>query len=191
MAGPLIPLILGAGARILGGQAARAAAAQGARAAAGQGARASASQGGKAVTRTAGRRTATTPKWASSGKKPRLTPTAKKNRVQTTRVRNKAPNAGKNSKNKTAYGTKGELRQDAMRQQLRESASYKRGQAIKQARAAKRKKRVTSLKTQAGITGASAVTYEAAKYKINQGSKIPTTTPIRPINWDPNRKRKK
>lgn len=201
MAGPLIPLIIGAGARILGGQAARAAASQGVRAAAGQGARASASQGGKAATRTAGRRTATTPKWASSGKKPRLSPGAKKNRAQTARVRSKAPNAGKGSKNKATYGTAGELRQEAMRQQLRQSASVRRGQAIRQAKAAKRTKRVKSLRAQAGITGGSAVAYEAGRLAVGRKPAPPkTSTPMRvkrknapvgyEVNYDPNRKKR-
>lgn len=202
MAGPLIPLILGAGARILGGQAARAAAAQAARTSASQGARTAvkktAKSAAKKTTRT--RTTKTT-----TAKKPTTKKTASKKTTATTRKptqyidkKSGQPRTpGMRTANKPPKWAQGRWNKgDSVvitRQTAKEKMQHQRLQSMLSQRKTSRSKRMNALRTQAGITGSSAVAYETIRYGINKRNQMrnPTVTPIRPINWDPNRKRKK
>lgn len=195
MPGPLIPLIIGAGARILGGQAARAAAGQAARTTATQGARAAAKKTAKS---TAKKTTRSRNAKKASAKKTAAKKTASKKATASTRT--PGMRTARTPKWAQTWGSK-KPSEVAIRISAKDKQQTARVQSMLRQRKTSRSKRMSALKAQAGVTGASAVAYEGVRLGMSKKPAPPkTSTPIRvkrrnaatgyEVNYDPNRKKK-
>lgn len=196
MPGPLVPLIIGVGARIVGGQAARAAAGQAARTAASQGARTAAKKTAKS---TAKKTTRSRTAKKTSAKKPTAKKTASKKTTASTRT--PGMRTARTPKWAQTWGSK-KPSEVTIRVSAKDKQQTARVQSMLRQRKTSRSKRMNALRTQAGVTGASAVAYEGVRLGTSKKPAPPkTSTPMRVkrsnapagygINYDPNRKKKK
>lgn len=191
MPGPLVPLIIGVGARIVGGQAARAAAGQAARTAASQGARTAAKKTAKSAAKKTTR--------SRTAKKAPAKKTASKKATASTRT--PGMRTARTPKWAQTWGSK-KPSEVTIRVSAKDKQQTARVQSMLRQRKTSRSKRMNALKTQAGVTGASAVAYEGVRLGTSKKPAPPkTSTPMRVkrsnapagygINYDPNRKKKK